>query len=231
MFRKSGNQKSFDKRHLKTRGGFEMIIKAENAGKDVFTKHTVVCGVIASKHNNVELGQMIAKKTYESNNKYRYNLVLKKNENDSATYENLRMSLVSMLQHMKDHQITKIVFPLKEDSCIIRELSWNAVRTLIKNVFYDENIHITAYNNSLHPLPEMENVTENSIDTPFLDILEGKPLTPIQKSNSGSIGYDRQLDKHSQIFKHDKIFLSPDVKDKKKLLQYRVLDYKLVSLS
>ena len=146
--------------------------------------------------------------------------VLKKNENDSATYENLRTSLVSMLQHMKDHQITKIVFPLKEDSCIIRELSWNAVRTLIKNVFYDENIHITAYNNSLHPLPEMENVTKNSIDTPFLDILEGKPLAPIQQSKSGSIGSDRQLDKHSQIFKHEKIFFPPDVKDKKKLLQY-----------
>ena len=197
-----------------------MVIKAEKAETDIFTKDNVVCGVIASKHKNVELGEMIAKKTNDSKNKYLYNLVLKQNENDAATYENLRTSLVSMLQHMKDHQITNVIFPLKEGSCIIRELSWNAVRTLIKNVFHEENVHITAYNNSLRPLPESETITKNLSDTPFLDVFEGKPLTPIQQSKNRPNVFDRQSEKYPQIFKHDKIFFHPNVKDKKKLLQY-----------
>jgi O-acetyl-ADP-ribose deacetylase (regulator of RNase III) len=197
-----------------------MVIKAEKAEKEIFSKYTVVCGVIASKHNNVELGEMIAKKNHDSKNTYLYKLVLKKNENDAATYENLQTSLVSMLQHMKNHQIKKVVFPLKEESCIIRELSWNAVRTLIKNVFHEEQVHITAYNNSLRPLPETETIAKKVIDTPFLDVFEKKHLTPIQQSKNGSIESDRKLDKHPQIFKHDKLFFESNVKDMKKLLQY-----------
>ena len=179
-------QKSFDKRNIKSKNGLEIVVKAEKAEEKVFSKSNIACGVAASNHTNVEPGEMLPKKNRihsESKKYYIYNLVLKKNECDQASYENLRKSLILMRQHMKERNIEKVTFPLKTDSCILRELSWNAVRTLIKNVFYEESVKITVYNDNLRPLPPVEMGEKQEkvvIKTPFLDIFEGKPLTPIK---------------------------------------------------
>ena len=161
----------------------EIDVRAEKASESIFSKSNIACGVIASNYSNIEPGEMIPKKIRPSESKkyYVYNLVLKKNDRDQASYENLRKSLILMREHMKERRIEKVVLPLKTDSCIIRELSWNAVRTLIKNVFYDENVKITVYDN-LRPLPPVDERKQgNNVPskTPFLDIFEGKPLKPI----------------------------------------------------
>lgn len=211
--------KSFDKRHIKSKKGFEMVIKAEKVTKDVFSVSNLACGVIGSNLNNVEPGDMIPHKNHQ-NNTFIFNLVIKKNKEDQPSYENLRKSLVLMLQHMKENDVRKVVFPLNPDSCIIQELSWNAVRTLIKNVFYEESIHIVAYNTSLRHLPSNENVISNARGTPFLDIFEGKNLTSILPVGKGSSEYSKKLKKFPEIFKNDKLYFQPGVKDKQKLLQY-----------
>ena len=166
----------------------EIDVRAEKASESIFSKSNIACGVIASNYSNIEPGEMIPKKIRPSESKryYVYNLVIKKNEQDQASYESLRKSLVLMREHMKERRIEKVVLPLKTDSCIIRELSWNAVRTLIKNVFYDENIKIIVYNDSLRPLPPVDERKQRDNDvskTPFLDIFEGKPLKPIKSGN------------------------------------------------
>ena len=173
----SSEGKSFDKRHIRSRSGFEMIIKAEKITKEVASGSCLASGVIALNVNNIEPGEMIAEKTRGNN--YTYKLVIKKNKEGQPTYENLRKSLVLMLKHMKENNIKEVVFPLKPDSCIIRELSWNAVRTLIKNVFIEESVRIVAYNDSLTQIPSKEKMISNVSETPFLDIFECKNLTPI----------------------------------------------------
>ena len=178
----SGNndKKSFDKRHISSKSGFEMIVNARKAPKEIVTMNNIANGVIASEFNNAALGTLIPKKRLNNNeNTFIYNLVLKKSKSDQATYENLRKGLVLMLQHMKDNKVEKVVFPLDFDSCIIRKsLSWNAVRTLMKNVLFEENVKIIVYNESLRPSPINDKIVSKLSTTPFLDILEGK-LTPI----------------------------------------------------
>ena len=163
----------------------EIVVKSEKANDNISTTTNIACGVIASNHSKVEPGEMIPKKNRPSDFKkyYIYNLVLKKNEQDQASYESLRKSLVLMREHMKERKIEKVSFPLKAESCIIRELSWNAVRTLIKNVFYEENTKITVYNDNLRQIPPVdERKKKDNIfsKTPFLDIFEKRPLTPIK---------------------------------------------------
>ena len=157
-----------------------MIVNAGRAPKEIVTTNNIANGVIASEFNNAALGTMISKKRYNNNeNTLVYNLVLKKSKSDQATYENLRKSLVQMLQHMKENKVEKVVFPLDSNSCIIRgSLSWNAVRTLMKNVLFEENVKIIVYNESLRPSPINDKIVSKLSTTPFLDILEGK-LTPI----------------------------------------------------
>ena len=157
-----------------------MIVNAGKAPKEMVTTNHIANGVIASEFNNAALGTLIPKKRYNNDeNTFVYNLVLQKSRSDQATYENLRKSLVLMLQHMKENKVEKVVFPLDSNACIIkRSLSWNAVRTLMKNVLFEENVKIIVYNESLSPLHIDDRIVSKLSTTPFLDILEGK-LTPI----------------------------------------------------
>ena len=75
--------------------------------------------------------------------KFTYNLVTKAKYSDFPSYENLRKTLVGMKNHALKNNVKKIAMP--KIGCGLDKLNWNAVRTLIKNVFLDSNIEITVY--------------------------------------------------------------------------------------
>merc|ERR1711974_435975 len=124
-------------------------------------------------------------------NRFIYKLVLKRNKTDNVTYESLRKGLVLLLKHMNENEVKNIVLPLDEQCCI-RELSWNAVRTLIKNVFHESSISMVVYNNSLSSVNSVESIDERisstkDVPTPFLDIFQRKSLKPIDTSYKRSL--------------------------------------------
>ncbi len=91
--------------------------------------------------------------------------------------------------------------------CGLDGLSWDAVRTLIKNVFLKDNIELTVFTldgsssstptsstssssasksptkrsaeRSRSPSPKKSKVESKPVKTPLLNIFEGKPLTPL----------------------------------------------------
>jgi len=75
--------------------------------------------------------------------KFTYNLVTKAKFWHKPTYEHLRMSLVAMKKHAIEHSVKHIAMP--KIGCGLDKLDWNAVRTLIKNVFLDSDIKISVY--------------------------------------------------------------------------------------
>jgi O-acetyl-ADP-ribose deacetylase (regulator of RNase III) len=72
-----------------------------------------------------------------------YNLVTKAKYSDKPTYESLRQSLESMRSHAIKNGVAEIAVP--KIGCGLDGLQWNAVRTLVKNVFLKDKISITVY--------------------------------------------------------------------------------------
>lgn len=62
-----------------------------------------------------------------------YNLITKKKYYGKPTYDTLRQSLVSMLVHMDQHDIYRIVMPKIGSG--LDKLSWSRVREIIHDVF------------------------------------------------------------------------------------------------
>ena len=87
-------------------------------------------------------------------------------------------------------------------------------------MFYEENIHIIAYNSALRPLKSNCNKNSNLSKTPFLDVFEKKHLTPILPANKESKESNDQSTDFPEIFKTERIYFQSGVKDKKKLLQF-----------
>ena len=72
-----------------------------------------------------------------------YNLVTKEKYYGKPSYETLRQSLEKMKEHVVKNKVTEICMP--KIGCGLDGLNWSAVRTLIKNVFQSEQIHITVF--------------------------------------------------------------------------------------
>ncbi len=72
-----------------------------------------------------------------------YNLVTKEKYSDLPDYETLRLSLEEMKMHAVRNKVREIAMP--KIGCGLDGLQWNAVRTLVKNVFLRENISIKVY--------------------------------------------------------------------------------------
>jgi len=76
--------------------------------------------------------------------RYIYNLVTKPCFSDKPTYDTLRRSLEAMRSHVVSHDVREIAMP--KLCCGLDMLQWNAVRTLIKNVFSHENgVHVSVF--------------------------------------------------------------------------------------
>ncbi len=72
-----------------------------------------------------------------------YNLVTKAKYSDKPTYESLRQSLEAMREHAGKNGVKEIAMP--KIGCGLDGLQWNAVRTLVKNVFLKDSITLTVY--------------------------------------------------------------------------------------
>ena len=72
-----------------------------------------------------------------------YNLITKAKYHGKPTYESLRKTLVAMKNHAIKHQVKNIAMP--KIGCGLDKLDWNAVRTMIKNVFLETSIKIDVY--------------------------------------------------------------------------------------
>ena len=72
-----------------------------------------------------------------------YNLVTKEKYYGKPSYETMRQSLEKMKEHAVKNKVTEICMP--KIGCGLDGLNWSAVRTLIKNVFQSEQIHITVF--------------------------------------------------------------------------------------
>ena len=79
----------------------------------------------------------------KDNARFIYNMVTKAKYSDKPTYESLRQSLVAMRNHAVEHLVKHIAMP--KIGCGLDGLDWNAVRTLVKNVFLDTDIKISVY--------------------------------------------------------------------------------------
>jgi ATP-dependent DNA ligase I len=149
-------------------------------------------------------------------NRYIYNLVTKDKYNGFPTYETLRQSLVSMRNHALKNNVKEIAMP--KLACGLDKLNWSAVRTLIKNVFFDDKIKITVYHldndatTTKHKVVIDEDVDEGPSSTkkpkknekkhsyPILDIAEGNltPITDDQKKNNNDENSDTKSGKKTK---------------------------------
>lgn len=120
-------------------------------------------------------------------------LILAKSADQKPSYECLRKAVAEMGERLKGSKAAKVAV-LVSEADPISKLSWNAARTLVKNVLHDlSDISVTFYNPQLPPVPagvardqlEPEGLHEGSTlagpSTDCLDIFEGKPLKKITK--------------------------------------------------
>ena len=181
--RKEG--RSYDKRYIKTEHGFTLKVVSESKEKNMVK---FVC------NPDCEVGDLVSSGSV-------YELALRRKLAEDATYEALRKCFVTLRNQLKSEGVKKEV-NIKMDvdgNAMLKGLNINAVRTLVKNVFYkDSDISITLVVPNLGPPPSSEN--GSSIDTksenreskgslksaksgyPFLKVFEDQKLTPIKNS-------------------------------------------------
>eukprot|EP01125_Pyxidicula_operculata_P013948 TRINITY_DN4628_c0_g3_i1.p1 TRINITY_DN4628_c0_g3~~TRINITY_DN4628_c0_g3_i1.p1 ORF type:complete len:141 (-),score=31.69 TRINITY_DN4628_c0_g3_i1:64-486(-) len=80
-----------------------------------------------------------------SNNtgRYIYYLITKENYWDKPTYTDLKNSIEAMCQHCTDHKVSELAIP--RIGCGLDGLLWNQVKSILKEVFWNLNIHISVY--------------------------------------------------------------------------------------
>ena len=183
---------------------------------------------------NAQIGDIAVLKV---GTRFVYNLVTKEKYSDSPTYNNLKLTLEKMRDHALEHNVKAINMP--KIGCGLDKLNWDAVRTMVKNVFLETDIKISVYylnqnssNNgtpmrqtkmneaSVKPKPDVD-VSESKY-YPILDIAEGN-LTPIEteptfvkKEEESPLSFPGLPD----VFTGDKIFLQKGMKNREKLERY-----------
>ena len=167
--------------------------------------------------------------------KFVYNLVTKAKYSDKPTYESLRKSLVALKEHAIKNNVKHVAMP--KIGCGLDMLDWNAVRTVIKNVFLDTSIRIDVYLLETEVLKserkDIKKASSNSnperrtsVKYPMLDIAEGN-LTPIvSQDRMGTTGEGAILDEVLRyknlpdLFVGDKMFLQEGMEDIDTLKRY-----------
>lgn len=155
------------------------------------------------------------------NNRFIYNLVTKAKYSDKPTYESLRQSLVAMKDHAIENCVGVIAMP--KIGCGLDGLDWNAVRTLLKNVFMDLSIELRVYYLGNGKTPNLK--TENDAKYPLLDFAEGA-LTPIAAKSSKAVKTTKEsplkFKNLPDVFKDDYIFLQKGMESYETLKRYIV---------
>lgn len=72
-----------------------------------------------------------------------YYLITKDKYYGKPTYDSLTKSLISMKEHIKKNNVTKLSIP--KIGCGLDRLDWDKVKVIITDVFKDVDIKITVY--------------------------------------------------------------------------------------
>ena len=237
--------KSFDKIRIKAKSGFHLeVLQGDLFKTDDETTSLAHCvsrdlkmskgiaKLFRDKFGRVqELEKMsvdiggVAVLKLRSKNKFVYNLVTKAKYSDFPTYDNLKQSLLAMKKHALENSVQCIAMP--KIGCGLDKLEWNAVRTLIKNIFLDTSIHIKVY--TLEKVEPSKRLMHDKVETtngkkcnskryPMLDIAEDI-LTPVSSTNKVE---EKELKFQSlpDVFSNDKIFLQSGMENKDLLERY-----------
>ena len=92
---------------------------------------------------NAKIGESAILKLNNNPNRFIYNMVTKEKYSDFPTYDSLQESLIFTRDHATKNKVHHIAMP--KIGCGLDKLNWNAVRTLIKNIFLDTDIKISVY--------------------------------------------------------------------------------------
>ena len=164
-----------------------------------------------------------------------YNLVTKEKYSDSPTYNNLKLTLEKMRDHALEHNVKAINMP--KIGCGLDKLNWDAVRTMVKNVFLETDIKISVYylnqNSSNNGTPMRQTKMNEASDKPMPDVSESKyyPILDIAEGNLTPIETEPTFVKKEEesplsfpglpdVFTGDKIFLQKGMKNREKLERY-----------
>uniref|UniRef100_A0A1A9VE62 Macro domain-containing protein n=1 Tax=Glossina austeni TaxID=7395 RepID=A0A1A9VE62_GLOAU len=129
-----------------------------NAPKTYSLAHCVAADLgmgagIAAKFKQIygQVGALRAQKigtggvaVLKDDQRFIYYLVTKDESWQKPTYDNLRLSLKAMQQHMLSNSVQKLAIP--RIGCGIDGLEWNKVCAEINEVFYNDNVDIVVYN-------------------------------------------------------------------------------------
>ncbi|TRY78644.1 hypothetical protein TCAL_13609 [Tigriopus californicus] len=203
----STNGRSFQKTHIKAESsGFELTVKTG----DLFTQPGANESLAHCISQDCKLGKGIAKLFREKfgriseiqacnagigevaplkeGQRFVYNLVTKAKYHQKPTYESLRQSLESMKTHALSNGVKRISMP--KIGCGLDGLNWNAVRTLIKNVFLSCDIQITIYFFG----------QDDQSSTPIKKVATSpmKKKTPTKRSSSDEDDYNASTDEEDQ---------------------------------
>ena len=178
---------------------------------------------------NAGIGEVAVLKL-NNQNRFVYNLVTKARYSDFPSYDSLQQSLLAMKKHAIENSVQAIAMP--KIGCGLDKLEWNAVRTLLKNLFLDTSIHLRIY--TLEKIEACEKKPVVAISNgksknntrkyyPMLDIAEDT-LTPISATNGhfkqDKKGTELKFKALPDIFQNDKIFLQSGMENQKLLERY-----------
>ena len=165
-----------------------------------------------------------------------YNLVTKEVYKDLPTYESLEKSLNAMRDHAMKNGVTEIAMP--QIGCGLDGLNWNAVRTLIKNVFYKDKIQITikvlklddatSVTNQTPPKKKMKmSPTKGNSQRSVKDMFSAGASTPKKRGHSEDRTTEvktkkTKLEALPNIFDTFKIIIEDKVSDVDKLKRYTI---------
>lgn len=92
--------------------------------------------------------------TVKRHDQYAFYLVTKKSSNGKPTMVTMEKALHSLLNKMKENNLTKLGIP--KIGCGLDKLDWSETKLLINKIFYGSGIHITVC------VPSKVSVTNNN---------------------------------------------------------------------
>ncbi|XP_040563557.1 DNA ligase 3 isoform X1 [Lepeophtheirus salmonis] len=155
------SNRSFDKIEISNKYGLDMFVKQGDIFKDsprnaslahcISLDYSLGKGIAKTFRQKFNCFNQLSKvksvigglAVLKDGDRYIYNLVTKAKYSDKPTYDNLKKSLEAMRLHAEEKNVSEIAMP--KIGCRLDGLQWNAVRTLIKNVFLKTEITLTIF--------------------------------------------------------------------------------------
>ena len=184
--RESKYERSYDKRHIETEHGFILDILSY---EEYAAQEPHVQGMVKFTCGDGDLGSIME-------NDGTYEMVVKNRQLDDTTYSTLQkgfLHLISHLSRVEGKKVVPIIIDTKQDNSMLKGLSLNAIRTLMKNVFYScSHFRVILICPGLQPLTikklsgnsghvHVSNNGSSVVEFPFLKVYERGNLTETDK--------------------------------------------------